>query len=259
MNRRTTIGFFDSGAGGITVLAEALRRLPDADYLFYADTDHVPYGVRTPEEVADYSMEAVRFLTEQGAEAAVVACNTATSMAIRQLRDSFSIPIVGMEPAVKPAAAEHPSGRILVCATPLTIGGEKLHTLIDRSFIHMPRPDLVPLPAMVELAEAERFDWASTRAVLTEAVGEGKTYDAVVLGCTHFLYFRDSFRRFFPGADIIDGNEGTVRRLLDLIDVRSTGNPPSVRYFESGREAEPGSEREQRYIRFLDRASSMQK
>ena len=122
----------------------------------------------------------------------------------------------------------------------------------------MPRPDLVPLPALVELAEAEHFDWASTRAVLTEAVGEGKTYDAVVLGCTHFLYFRDSFRRFFPGADIIDGNEGTVRRLLDLIDVRSTGNPPSVRYFESGREAEPGSEREQRYIRFLDRASSMQ-
>ena len=258
MNKRTTIGFLDSGAGGITVLASALRRLPDADYLFYADTDHVPYGVRTPEEVTAYSMEAVRFLTEQGAEAAVVACNTATSMAIRQLRQSFSIPIVGMEPAVKPAAAEHPAGKILVCATPLTIGGEKLHTLIDRSFIRMPKPDLVPLPALVELAEAECFDWEPTRAALAEAVGEGKAYDAVVLGCTHFLYFRDSFRRFFPGADIIDGNEGTVRRLLDLIDAKPTGAPPTVRYFESGRAAEAGSERELRYKRFLDRAFSTQ-
>ena len=257
MNDRRTIGFLDSGAGGITVLSAAIRKLPPADYLFYADTDHVPYGIRTPEEVAEYTMEAVRFLTDRGAEAVVVACNTATSMAIRTLRGAFSLPIVGMEPAVKPAAVTHPYGRILVCATPLTIGGEKLHTLIDRNFRDMPKPDLVPLPALVELAEEERFDEASVRGAIDQAVGAARSYDAVVLGCTHFIYFRDSFRRLFPGADIIDGNEGTVNRLADLVPFPHTEGAPSVRFFESGRDVSEGSEREARYLRFLRRASEL--
>ncbi len=257
MKERKTIGLFDSGAGGITVLAAALRHIPGADYLFYADTDHVPYGIRTREEVTEYSTEAVRFLISRGAGAVVVACNTATSMAIRVLRETFPVPIVGMEPAVKPAAAGHPAGRILVCATPLTIGGEKLHTLIDRSFPGAQKPELVPTPALVELAEAERFDWESVSAVLEQTVGRGQAYDAVVLGCTHFVYFRDSFRRFFPGADIVDGNEGTVRRLGDLIGAHPSDGGSTVRFFESGREVLPGSPEEARYRRFLDRASTV--
>jgi len=257
LNDRRTIGFLDSGAGGITVLAAAIRKLPAADYLFYADTDHVPYGIRTPEEVASYTMDAVRFLTGRGAEAVVVACNTATSMAIRSLREAFALPIVGMEPAVKPAAVTHPYGRILVCATPLTIGGEKLHTLIDRNFRDMPKPDLVPLPELVELAEEERFDWDSFSPALDRVIGADKSYDAVVLGCTHFVYFRDSFQRRFPGADIIDGNEGTVNRLADLVPFPNCGGASTIRFFESGREVTVGSGREKRCLRFLERASSL--
>ena len=254
MNERTKIGFLDSGVGGITVLADAVKALPAADYLFYADSDHVPYGTKTPAEVTSYCMDALGFLAEQGAEAVVVACNTATSMAIRTLRDSFPFPIVGMEPAVKPAAEGYPNGKILVCATPLTIGGEKLHTLIDRSFRGGPGPVLRALPELVALAEREDFSAESAASVLRSSVGHGEGYVAVVLGCTHFLYFREDFRAFFPGADIIDGNAGTVRRLADLVPVRPAAGNGSIRFFTSGREEEPGGPGDERYRRYLARA-----
>ncbi len=257
MENRTTIGLIDSGVGGITVLADCMRKLPSADYLFYADSDHVPYGTKTKEEVTAYTVQAVRYLAGLGAEAVVVACNTATSMAIRYLRDTFSFPIVGMEPAVKPAAEDHPDGKILVCATPLTIGGEKLHTLILRSFHGTAAPDLLALPELVNMAEAERFDEESVFSALAAAAGEGNGYEAVVLGCTHFLYFRDSFRRYFPGAELIDGNEGTVNRLADLIRIAPAEGKGKVRFFTSGREALPGSPEEARYLRFLARASAL--
>ena len=253
MTDRTKIGFLDSGAGGITVLARAVKKLPSADFLYYADTDRVPYGTKTPEEVVRYTSEAVRFLEDEGAQAVVVACNTATSMAIRPLRAAFPFPIVGMEPAVKPAVLGHPEGRILVCATPLTISGEKLHTLIDRYFWGPVSPVLVPLPDLVTLAESERFDEESFRGVIRSAGLEGERFAAVVLGCTHFVYYRELFRETFPGADVIDGNEGTVNRLADLICVREVPGSGSVRFFESGRI--PADE--DRYRRFLEHAMKL--
>ena len=255
MKRRKTIGFFDSGIGGLTVLSEALRRVPGAELLFYADTDHVPYGTKTKEEIVRYAEDAVEALCERGAEAVVVACNTATSMAIGRLRERFSIPIVGMEPAVKPAALTHPGERVLVCATPLTIRGEKLHTLIDRSFREGIRPTLAALPELVTLAEAERFDLDSVRSCLDAAVDLREPYAAVVLGCTHFTYFRDSFRTLFPGADILDGNAGTVNRLVNLIGGEIPGDG-RITYLESGR---PVAETDKlaRFERYLARMESI--
>ena len=191
MEHTKTIGFFDSGIGGLTVLSEALCRIPGADILFYADTDHVPYGTKTREQIVRYAEDAVSSLCERGAEAVVVACNTATSMAISTLRERFPIPIIGMEPAVKPAAAIHPDEKILVCATPVTIRGEKLHMLIDRSFHEGIRPTLAALPGLVELAETERFDLPSVREYLDTVIDRRVPYAAVVLGCTP---------RFLPGA-----------------------------------------------------------
>ena len=110
------IGFFDSGIGGLTVLSEALKRLPNHEYLYYADTDHAPYGPKPKEEVREYVFKAIEFLVNEGAQIIVIACNTATSIAVSELRQKYSIPIIGMEPAVKPAieSVENSTKRVLV-------------------------------------------------------------------------------------------------------------------------------------------------
>ena len=115
------IAFFDSGIGGLTVLHQAKKLMPQEDYLYYADTDHVPYGSKTKEEIRRYVEEAADFIAAQDVKALVVACNTATSVAIQSLRARYSFPILGMEPAVKPAVKNIAvSKRVLVTATPVT-------------------------------------------------------------------------------------------------------------------------------------------
>ncbi len=217
--KKIKIGFYDSGVGGISVMAHAKKYLPDADYIYYADTEHVPYGTKTKAEIIGYSDSAVNYLTNSGVDAIVVACNTATSMAIDSLRAKYSLPIIGMEPAVKPAASIHPGERVLVCATPATIAGEKLHSLIEKTFISGCEPTLVALPELVTFAEKGIFDKCKITEYLSQNIDESKKYAAVVLGCTHFSYFKDSFKNFLGNIDIIDGTEGTVNRLLYVIGV----------------------------------------
>jgi glutamate racemase len=151
------IGFMDSGFGGITVLSEALRQLPRENFIYYADIEHVPYGTKEKEEVKKYVFEAVNFLIGKGIKALVVACNTATSIAVRELRSMYDFPIVGMEPAVKPAVENGNGKRVLVLATALTLREEKFHNLVQRvDQEHV--VDYLPFPEMVELAENMVFD-----------------------------------------------------------------------------------------------------
>ncbi|WP_366517418.1 aspartate/glutamate racemase family protein, partial [uncultured Campylobacter sp.] len=126
------IAFFDSGIGGLSVLAEALVRFSGAEFLYFADEDHVPYGTKSRAQIVRLSLDAVGFLVSCGAEAIVVACNTATSAAISELRGAFSVPVIGMEPAVKLAADSFGTRPTLLIATPLTIAGEKLARLVGR-------------------------------------------------------------------------------------------------------------------------------
>ena len=128
------IGIFDSGIGGLSVLHQAMITMPEADYIFYADVDNVPYGEKTREEVRKLVDHAVGFLIDKGCQAIVLACNTATSAAISYLREKYKLPIIGIEPAVKPAV-EHTSEtgrRVMVVSTPVTAKGEKLKRLIDK-------------------------------------------------------------------------------------------------------------------------------
>ena len=119
---RAPVAVFDSGLGGISVLRELVRTLPMENYLYFGDSLHAPYGTKTPEEVTQLSLQAAQKLLAQGAKALVVACNTATSAAIRTLRKTYpALAIVGTEPAIKPAAERHPGGRILMLATAMTI------------------------------------------------------------------------------------------------------------------------------------------
>jgi glutamate racemase len=177
----------------------------------------VPYGTKTREEIISYADSAVSYLAEAGSDVVVVACNTATSMAIDYLRAKHHIPIIGMEPAVKPAATTHPRERVLVCATAVTIAGEKLHTLIENTFTGGCEPTLVALPNLVTLAEAGEFEKEKVISYLSSEIDKCQKYAAVVLGCTHFTYFKDSFRDFLGDVDIIDGTIGTVRRIVSVV------------------------------------------
>ena len=165
------IGIFDSGMGGLSVLHRALRMIPEADFLYYADEEHVPYGEKTREQVRGYIDEIIAFMIKKQVDAIVIACNTATSVATKEYRSQFPLPIVGMEPAVKKAVEEYADrpGRILVAATPITIQGDKLHHLVDR-VDKRDMVDLVALPKLVRFAEQEIFDQDQVVPYLKEAL-----------------------------------------------------------------------------------------
>ena len=207
------IAFFDSGIGGLSVLAEALRRFSGAEFLYFADEDHVPYGTKSKAEIVRLSLDAVGFLVAHGADAVVVACNTATSAAISELRGAFSVPVIGMEPAVKLAADSFGARPTLLIATPLTIAGEKLARLVGRLECETWS---LPLPCLVEFAQDLEFDSPAVRAYLREELGkfELARLGSLVLGCTHFNYFKDVLREILPPhVRIIDGIDGTLNRL----------------------------------------------
>ena len=207
------IAFFDSGIGGLSVLAEALRRFSGAEFLYFADEDHVPYGTKSRAEIVRLSLDAVGFLVSRGADAVVVACNTATSAAISELRGAFSVPVIGMEPAVKLAADSFGACPTLLIATPLTIAGEKLARLVGR--LECETWSLA-LPRLVEFAQDLEFDSPAVRAYLREELAkfELERLGSLVLGCTHFNYFKDVLREILPShVRIIDGIDGTLNRL----------------------------------------------
>ena len=207
------IAFFDSGIGGLSVLAEALARFRDAEFLYFADEDHVPYGTKSRAQIVRLSLDAVGFLVSRGAEAIVVACNTATSAAISELRGAFSVPVIGMEPAVKLAADSFGTRPTLLIATPLTIAGEKLARLVGRLECETWS---LPLPRLVEFAQDLEFDSPAVRAYLRKELGkfELERLGSLVLGCTHFNYFKDVLREILPPyVRIIDGIDGTLNRL----------------------------------------------
>lgn len=238
------IGFFDSGIGGITVLHDTLKILPYEDYIYYADTLNVPYGSKSKDEVKKYIFDAAEFIVQKGVKALVIACNTATSVAIEDLRIKYSIPIIGMEPAVKPAVEknENINKRVLVTATALTLKEEKLRNLItklDNEHI----VDLLPLPELVGFAERFDFSEETVLPYLKEQLLEYdlNKYETIVLGCTHFSFYKDMFRKLLPSnVDIIDGNMGTVKNLkrtLEEIDSLNEGSS-KITFYNSGIEVQ---------------------
>ena len=234
------IGFFDSGVGGLSVLHDTLKLLPHEDYLYFADTLHVPYGSKPKDEVRKHVFNAIEFIVEQGVKAIVIACNTATSVAIEDLRSKYRIPIIGMEPAVKLAVEKNAQSnkRILVTATALTLREEKLQNLIakvDNEHI----VDTLPLPGLVEFAEALQFDAPIVLPYLQEQLYKFdlRKYETIVLGCTHFSYYKDMFRKILPpDVDIIDGNRGTSNNLLRILTTRNAldEGSGSIAFYNSG-------------------------
>jgi glutamate racemase len=212
------IGIFDSGLGGLSVLHCARQIAPDFDYIFYADEQNVPYGEKTPEQVKGYARQAIDFLVENGAEAVIIACNTATSALPMEVRNSYGIPVIGMEPAIKQAiklySSEHK--RILIAATAVTIKGQKLHKLLDKVDGEH-QADMVALPGLVRFAERGIYEGDEVERYLESALAdlEMEQYGTVVLGCTHFNYFKNAFiNAFGRHIHFVDGNRGTVNQVF---------------------------------------------
>ncbi|MFW5982014.1 MAG: glutamate racemase [Halanaerobiaceae bacterium] len=217
------IAFFDSGMGGITVLKDALKFMPEENYLYYADTENVPYGTKERAEVREYIFKAVEFIFKKNIDVLIIACNTATSIAIKDLRAKYTIPIIGMEPAVKPAVERCGNKRVLVTATPLTLKEDKYENLVSRLKADN-IVDSLALPELVEMAENFQFNKTFVRNYLLEKLSAYNLdlYSTIVLGCTHFIYYKNLFARILPKhIDIIDGNRGTINHLLRLLKLNA--------------------------------------
>ncbi|MBM3137426.1 MAG: glutamate racemase, partial [Chloroflexi bacterium] len=209
------IGIFDSGVGGLSVLKEIHRLMPQAVLFYIADQAHVPYGKRSLEEIRGFSFVITRFLIEQGAAIIVVACNTASAAALQELRAAFPETLfVGMEPAVKPATQHTHNGIVGVLATPATFQGRLYNTLVER-FAQDVRILTDTLPGLVEEIEAGRLDSPETRRILETAirpmVAEGA--DTLVLGCTHFPFVLPLIREIAGSSvEVIDPAPAIARR-----------------------------------------------
>ena len=230
------IAFFDSGIGGMSVLKEAFNLLPGEDYIYLADTLNVPYGTKPKEEVKKVVFQAVEFLSRQDIKMLVIACNTATSIAVRELRGKFHFPIIGMEPAVKPAIESCYDKRVLVLATSLTLKEEKLNNLITR-LDNKNRIDKISLDKLVLFAEKYQFGNQEVEGYLKETLGalNKNDYGCIVLGCTHFIYFKEMIQKIFSEkTQIIDGNRGTVKNIkssLESLGLLSSNKNGSVRFY----------------------------
>jgi len=240
-NRRARpIGLFDSGVGGLSVWREVVALLPAEDTIYVADQVHCPYGERTPEEISTLSEGITRFLLEQGAKVIVVACNTASAAALCHLRQQFSVPFVGMEPAVKPAAERTVRGKVGVMATPTTLAGAPFIRLVNRFAQDVEVVQSI-CPGLVQLVEEGELDGPVPEERVTGCLQplRAEGVDVLVLGCTHYPFLRPVIERVMgPGVEVIDPAPAVaqqVRRVLErdeMLNERQTAG--AHRMYTSG-------------------------
>ncbi|RMQ45551.1 Glutamate racemase [Pseudomonas cichorii] len=239
-SRNAPVGVFDSGVGGLSVLTEIRQLLPDESLLYVADGGHIPYGEKTPEFIIQRCLAIAGFLREQGAKALVLACNTATVAGVAQIRQRYpDWPIVGMEPAVKPAAAATRSGVVGVLATTGTLQSAKFAALLDR-FASDVRVVTQPCPGLVELIETgdllsptiRQLLWSYVEPLLAEGC------DTIILGCTHYPFLKPLLRQMIPDSiSLIDTGAAVARQLQRLLaqsDLLSLTPGCETSYWTSG-------------------------
>lgn len=210
------IGFFDSGVGGLSVMREALKIMPNENYIYLGDSINAPYGIKSVEEVKNLTFKAVEFLLNKGVKGIAIACNTATSAAVAELRIKYpDLPLVGIEPALKPAVELHKEGKILIMATSMTLKEQKFHRLMKK---YEDIAEIVPLPCpgLVEFVEAGKLEGEEVETYLRDKLATYKNdkISSIVLGCTHYPFIKNSLYKIL-GEDIliIDGGLGTSKEL----------------------------------------------
>lgn len=253
--RLLPIGFMDSGLGGLSVLKEALRILPNEDFIYFGDSANAPYGEKSTDEIKRLTFSASERLMERGIKGLVIACNTATAAAVRELRLTYPhMPIVGIEPAVKPAYEMSRGGRIIVMATPMAIRQEKFRALISR---YEKLADIVTVPCggLMEFVEKGELDGAVLDEYFRNHLSPILTdnTETVVLGCTHYPFLRPHLREFLSGRDIsiIDGSRGTAAEMKRRLDECGLLHTDTERVGILTVENSAGDEMVQRSIRLL--------
>jgi len=232
------IGVFDSGVGGVSVLRHLIRIMPNENYIYLGDSKNAPYGTKSHEEIFLHAQECASQLLQTGIKALVVACNTATSVCIDNLREKYEGTIVvGIEPALKPAVTSKKGATVVVMATPLTLKETKFKRLCET---YGSQSTIIPLPCpgLMELVEKGAADENETRQFLEKCFSgiDLISVDAVVLGCTHYPFVQDSLKAILPNATIYDGGEGTarqVKRLLEKADLLTDRDYPGGVEFQN--------------------------
>lgn len=226
-DRRRPIGFFDSGVGGLSVMKEALKLMPNEDYIYFGDSKNAPYGIRTVDEVRKLTFDAVDFLLRKGVKGIVIACNTATSAAVEALRMEYpNIPIVGIEPALKPAVELNKEGSILIMATSMTLKEKKFNNLMER---YKDKANIIPVPCpgLVEFIEEGNFEGQEVEDYLHNKLNEYNDIEiaSVVLGCTHYPFVKKTISKILGGKiDIIDGGYGTAKEIQRRLRIQNLLN-----------------------------------
>lgn len=222
------IGVFDSGIGGLTVLEEMKKILPNEDFLFYADSLNNPYGEKDDQLLYEITSNIVEFLISRGCKIIVIACNTATTRCIRYLRSKYpDIIFVGTEPAIK-VACDRDFNNILVMATPATINSERTNILVNDNKKEYENVFLVPCEGLANAIELNDVD--KQESIVSNIYNEykDKNIDAIVLGCTHYPHIKELISKYFENAILLDGGNGVareVKRQLEVHDLLSnTGN-----------------------------------
>jgi len=218
-SKHNPIGIFDSGMGGISVLATLMKELPNETFIYFGDSINAPYGTKSVDEVRQLTIRACDFLVSQNVKAIVVACNTATSAAIKDLRARYTIPVVGMEPALKPAVELNNTGSIAVMATPMTLKESKFEKLMNR---YMDAYEIVkvPCPELVQLVEDNHVNDPQIKSAIKKCFEsvELRELDSIVLGCTHYVFLKRAMEQVVGShVKLIDGNLGTARQVLRLL------------------------------------------
>jgi glutamate racemase len=245
-NPDAPIGVFDSGVGGLSVVAELRTLLPHESIVYVADSAYCPYGGRPPGEIRDRSLAVSRFLLARGAKVIVGACNSASGAALESLRDALEVPIVGMEPAVKPAAASTRNGRVGVLATAATLRAERFDRLMA-SYANGVEVYSQPCPGLVELVEQGITSGAEARAVLAPLVSPLRAagVDTVVLGCTHYPFLQGEIADLLgPHVTIIDTGLAVARRVQSVLGVGGLlreGGEGRLQLYTSGDPSEVGA------------------
>lgn len=230
------IGVFDSGAGGLTVLSALRAALPQESFIYFGDTAHCPYGVRSEAEITDLTVQANRFLIEQGVKLIVIACNTASQVALSTLRATFSLPFVGVVPAVKPAARLTRRGRIGVVATNQAIRAAYLQQLID-DFASGLEVFAIGCPELVTLVEEGQLDGPVVEETLRHSFQPllAQDVDVLVLGCTHFPALRSSIERVVgKRIQVIDSGKAVARRTYAVLENEGLLRSLDADYAETG-------------------------
>ena len=233
-----TIGVFDSGFGGLTVLRALLERIPDADYLYLGDTARLPYGAKSRATVARYATSSARYLVEQGAEFLVIACNTASALALDAIRDSVDVPVLGVvETGANAADANSATRDVLVMATAATV---ESHAYAAACAERKLRALEKACPLLVPLVEEGWIEHPVTaevlRIYLSELMEEARAKDlhpdTLVLGCTHYPLLREGIERTVDGGvRVIDSAEVTAEQVAGMLGVRDSTCGAGVRFF----------------------------